>query len=68
MVYIVGILGFVGGFAMGLWLIAAHLKNVPRETLLNNKDYHKKYGIWPWVTALICCLLALYLYNNWSVL
>ncbi|MBI1327750.1 MAG: hypothetical protein GC136_08930 [Alphaproteobacteria bacterium] len=63
MVYLIGILGFIGGFAAGMWLLAAKLKNVPRDILVRDKEYHKKYGIWPWIMALLCCFAALYLYN-----
>jgi len=64
MVYVAGTIGFILGFALGMYIIALKLRNIPREELLTNKALWWAYGTLIWIIALVGCLSAIYLYNS----
>lgn len=51
MVYLIGILGFIGGFCLGIMLIGLFLKNRSKKELMENKSYHWTYGVFVWIVA-----------------
>jgi undecaprenyl pyrophosphate phosphatase UppP len=51
MVYLFGILGFIGGFMAGLIVINIFLQNVSRDKLLGDKSLRWTYGLAVWVIA-----------------
>ena len=63
MVYVAGTIGFILGFALGMYIISLKLKNKSREELLTNKALWWAYGTLNWIIGLVGCLSAIYLYN-----
>lgn len=63
MVYIAGIIGFFGGFAIGLMVLSFFLRDVDNETLLNDKYIKWKYGIMAWLFAGLGCYSAVSTYK-----
>lgn len=51
MVYLIGILGFVSGFCLGVMLIGLFLKNRSKKELIENKSYRWTYGVFVWIVA-----------------
>lgn len=51
MIYVITIIGFIGGFMLGLFLIQLFLKNKSNKELLGDKGLKWKFGLVPWVTA-----------------
>ena len=51
MVYILGTVGFIGGFIFGQMLLFFLLRNVKKEDLLNDPYIKWKYGVLNWICA-----------------
>lgn len=51
MVYIMGIIGFIGGFVIGQMLLSFLLRHKTKEELLHDKSLQWKYGIINWFLA-----------------
>lgn len=51
MVYVAGIIGFIGGFFAGQMLLYFMLRHRSREDLLNDKSLKWKYGLINWGVA-----------------
>lgn len=51
MVYVAGIIGFIGGFLAGQMLLYFMLRHKSREELLNDKSLKWKYGFLNWLVA-----------------
>ncbi len=51
MVYLVGTIGFIGGFAAGQMLLYFMLRHKTKEELLNDRFLKWKYGILNWLIA-----------------
>lgn len=51
MVYIFGIVGFLGGFSMGLLLIHFFLKSRSKRDLVEDKSLRWTYGVLVWLCA-----------------
>lgn len=64
MVYLVGLVGFIGGFAIALMILKFWLKDYSRDELLNQKSLHWIYGTFSWALAFIGLFSALFVYNN----
>ncbi len=62
--WIIGILGFLGGFAFGQVLLMRWLKDKSKAELLSNKDLRYSYGIFNWIMAIVGCLSSLWLYHH----
>ena len=63
MVYVIGIVGFLLGFGLGMYIISLKLKDKSKEELLQDKALWWAYGTLNWIIALVCCWAAIYLYN-----
>lgn len=64
MIYVVGVLGFICGFALALQIIARLLKERTREELLEDKGLRMTYGLLTWGIAGFSayCTVMLYKY------
>lgn len=63
MVYLIGFLGFAGGFAFGQVLLMLWLKDRTRKELLTDRDLRFRYGLFNWGLAALCCYLAVKTYQ-----
>jgi hypothetical protein len=63
MEWVVGIIGFLSGFALGQIALLRWLKDRTRAELMNNKDLHFKYGLINWAFAILGALCALWVYD-----
>lgn len=68
MVYGIGIVGFIAGFALGQMLLYFLLRHKTREELLNDRYLKWKYGGINWLMAIMGAYGAVYLYNEYLVL
>ncbi len=64
MIYVVGTLGFIGGFALGLMLLYFLLRNVDKEDLLNDNYIKWKYGLLNWAIAILGAYSAVSTYER----
>lgn len=51
MVYIIGVIGFIGGFAFGQMVLWFLLRHRPRADLLKDESLKWTYGILNWLIA-----------------
>ena len=51
MVYLYGIIGFIGGFALGLGVINMFLRSYTGRELMENKNLRWTYGLAVWLFA-----------------
>lgn len=63
MIYLFGILGFVGGFILGQAILLQLLRGRSREELLRNKSLRWTYGVLNWIIAAIGAYSFVYLYH-----
>ena len=63
MVYVVGILGFMGGFCLGLMILKRLLKDRSREELLVSEKLKWTYGVFNWLIAALGAYSAVIVYN-----
>ena len=59
-VYVFGMVGFIGGFLLGQWLIAYLLRDKTKEELLKDQSI-RDYGLIPWGFAIGFCVLLIFL-------
>jgi len=65
MVYVAGIIGFIGGFVAGQMLLLFLLRNVSKEDLLNDPYIKMKYGILNWVIAIMGSYSTVWMYQRY---
>ena len=65
MIWLAGIIGLLGGFSLGIYILKTILRNKSKEELLNDKDLRLKYGGLVWAMAIICCISTVYFYKNY---
>jgi divalent metal cation (Fe/Co/Zn/Cd) transporter len=63
MVYVAGIIGFIGGFVLALQILGRLLKDRPREDLLQDKSLRFTYGLLAWGVAGFSAFCAVTLYR-----
>lgn len=63
MIYVAGIIGFIGGFSLALGLIGYLLKDRPRTDLLEDKGLRLTYGLLAWALAGISSYSMIWLYK-----
>jgi hypothetical protein len=65
MEWVAAIIGFIGGFMVGQWILMHLLQGIPTNELINNKKLRLKYGIINWLVAIIggVCSMKLYEYT-----
>tara|TARA_R110002072_G_scaffold145791_1_gene292452 strand:- start:1018 stop:1221 length:204 start_codon:yes stop_codon:yes gene_type:complete len=67
MIYIIGILGFFGGFACGLMVLYFLLRNVDQEDLLGDPYIKWKYGLLNWGFAALGSYSAVSTYKLYFI-
>lgn len=65
MVYLFGIIGFLGGFAAGLLVISRFLKDVGNRDLLANKSLRWTYGLAVWLAAALGACIGVWMYGRY---
>ncbi len=65
MIYVVGFLGFLCGFALGQLLLLRLLKNRSQEDLVNDKSLRWTYGVFNWLVAVLACWASVVMYNQY---
>lgn len=63
MIYVIGVIGFIGGFALGQMILLFLLRNVSREELLNDPYLRWKYGTLNWLVAILSCYVMIRMYE-----
>lgn len=63
MVYVAGILGFIGGFALAMKILGYLLKDRSREELLQDRGLRLTYGLLAWGVAGFSAFCAVTLYK-----
>lgn len=63
MIYVVGIFGFIAGFALGLRIIGYLLKDRSQEDLLGDKSLRMTYGLLAWGIAGFTAFCAIQAYK-----
>ena len=63
MVYIVGVIGFIGGFVLGLMILQRWLKDRSKEDLMENDGLKWAYGVFNWLIAALGAYCSIALYN-----
>ncbi len=65
MVYVAGVVGFIGGFAIGLMFLYFLLRNATQEDLLNDRYLKWKYGLINWGFAALGAYSAVTTYKEY---
>lgn len=65
MVYLFGIVGFIGGFAAGLLIINQFLKDMSRRTLMEDKSLHRTYGVAVWLMAVLGSYIGVWMHGRY---
>jgi len=65
MVYVAGVIGFLGGFCLGIMFLSFMLRNVSQEDLLNDRYLRWKYGILNWLIAILGAYSAVHMYERY---
>mgnify|MGYP000916129414 CR=1 FL=1 len=65
MIYLAVIIGFVGGFSIGLFLISQILRGRSRQELVSDKSLRWKYGLIVWVMAGLGAWSAVWAYGQY---
>lgn len=64
MVYLFGVIGFVLGFAAGLFVINLFLRSYRTAELLKNRGLRWTYGLSVWIFAALGTGAGVWLYNR----
>ena len=64
MVYVVGVVGFLGGFALGLWALRYILKDRSNADLVSDKSL-RMYGLVTWLIAVLGAASAMALWGHY---
>lgn len=62
MTYVIGIIGFVFGFAAGQMALMVMLRQRSNREILKDKSIHWSYGLFNWLVAGLGAWLAVSLY------
>lgn len=65
MIYVAGVIGFIGGFALGIMLLSFMLRNVSQEDLLNDRYLRWKYGVLNWLIAVLGAYSGVHMYERY---
>ena len=64
MVYLYGIIGFIGGFAIGLFVINLFLRRRQAAELVQDKSLRWTYGLAVWIMAGLGSWAGVWLYRE----
>lgn len=67
MIYVFGILGFIGGFGLGQILLYFLLRQYSREQLLHDKNLRWTYGILNWLIAALGSYSFVVVYQQYFI-
>lgn len=67
MIYLVGIIGFIGGFLAGQMLLYFLLRHKSNQELLEDKSLKVKYGLLCWGCAILGSYSFIELYQYYFV-
>lgn len=65
MLFFSGLIGFLGGFAVGLYILRYLLRGKKSEELVQNKSLWWKYGPIVWLCAFVGSYVCLVVYQNY---
>lgn len=65
MIYLIGILGFIGGFSLGVMLIGFILRQRSKKELMENKSFRWTYGVLVWIVAAFGAWAAVTVYSQY---
>lgn len=65
MVYVVGVIGFIGGFVFGQMVLYFLLRHYSREDLLNDPYLKWTYGVLNWLIAGVGSYSFVFLYQQY---
>ena len=63
MVYLVGMIGFILGFALGQVVLMHLLRSRTNTEILTDKSIRLKYGLISWGITFLCCYLSIRAYQ-----
>ena len=63
MIWLIGIIGFVCGFALGLLALNRMLEGRTKSELLHDRGLQFRYGLFAWIVAGGCSYGAVLLYK-----
>lgn len=63
MIYLVGVIGFIAGFALALRILAYLLKDRPSSDLLEDRGLKFTYGLLAWGIAAFTAFCAVTVYK-----
>ena len=67
MVYVAGVIGFIGGFMCGLMLLTFLLRNVKQDDLMNDPYIKWKYGLLNWGVAILGAYAGVSMYEKYFI-
>jgi len=67
MVYVVGIIGFIGGFMIGQMVLYFLLRYKSKEDLLHDKFLKWQFGILNWLIAILGSYSSIQMYNYYFI-
>lgn len=65
MVYLAGVIGFIGGFFIGQIILMRLLKDYSNEEILKNKNLRRTYGILNWMFAALGSYSMVWAYKEY---
>ncbi len=65
MVYVIGVLGFIGGFFVGQMALYFLLRHKTKEELLAQEHLKWTYGIFNWAVAIFGSYLLIKMYEQY---
>lgn len=65
MIYVVGTIGFIGGFVLGQMILLRLLKDRSKDELITDKSLGWTYGLLNWVMAIGGAASAVSIYNKY---
>ncbi len=65
MIYVIGFIGLIGGFAIGQMVLYFLLRGVSQEELLSDPYIRWKYGTLNWVIAITTCYVMVRMYEHY---
>lgn len=67
MVYVVGTIGFIGGFVLGLVILQGLLRDRSRAELLEDNGLKWTYGLFNWFVAAVSAYACVQLYKVYFI-
>jgi len=65
MVYLFGIIGFIGGFVFGLGMINVFLRGYSNDDLVQKKSLRWTYGLFVWLIAALGAWTGVWMHGRY---